>query len=37
LSLIEARKPIKESVEVQNGLDRSKSQESLKPTVVNQG
>jgi hypothetical protein len=24
-------------VEVQNGLDRSKSQESLKPTVVNQG
>jgi cyanophycin synthetase len=37
LSLIEARNPIKESVEVQNGLDRSKSQESLKPTVVNQG
>src|SRR6478672_4448746 len=37
LSLIEARKPIKESVAVQNGLDRSKSQESLKPTVVNQG
>jgi cyanophycin synthetase len=37
LSLIEARKPIKESVEVQNGLARSKSQESLKPTVVNQG
>ncbi len=37
LSLIEARKPIKESVEVQNGLDPSESQESLKPTVVNQG
>lgn len=37
LSLIEARKPIQESVEVQNGLVKSKSQESLKPTVLNQG
>ena len=37
LALIEARKPIQESVEVPNGLVKSKPQESLKPTVVNQG
>jgi cyanophycin synthetase len=37
LTLIEARKPIQESVEVKNGFDRSKLQESFKPTVVNQG
>ncbi len=37
LTLIEARKPIQESVEVPNSLVKSKPQESLKPTVVNQG
>ncbi|MBW3586550.1 MAG: cyanophycin synthetase [Cyanobacteria bacterium 0813] len=36
LSLMEARKPIKESAVSQSFVDRSK-EESLKPTVVNQG
>lgn len=36
LSLIEARKPIQESAVSQSFVDRSK-EESLKPTVVNQG
>ncbi|MBD1827169.1 cyanophycin synthetase [Microcoleus vaginatus GB1-A2] len=36
LSLMEARKPIKESAVSQSFVDRS-NEESLKPTVVNQG
>lgn len=37
LSLIEARKPIKESAVSQSFVAASNSQDSLKPTVVNQG
>jgi cyanophycin synthetase len=37
LSLIEARKPIKESAVSQSLVDRSELTNSLTPTVVNQG